>query len=33
MSDLEKPSGEPGLRARENLVHALFNHHDFVTQR
>ncbi|RIK84748.1 MAG: multidrug transporter [Planctomycetota bacterium] len=31
--DLEKPSGEPELRARENLVHALLNHHDFVTQR
>jgi hypothetical protein len=33
MFDLEKPSGEPGLRARENLVHALLNHHDFVTLR
>jgi hypothetical protein len=32
-TDIEKPSGEPTLRARENLVHALFNHHDFVTQR
>ncbi|MEX2187007.1 MAG: PSD1 and planctomycete cytochrome C domain-containing protein [Pirellulales bacterium] len=32
-ADLEKPSAEPDLRARENLVHALFNHHDFVTQR
>jgi hypothetical protein len=25
------PSAEPRLHARENLVHALFNHHDFVT--
>ncbi len=33
IADFEKPSAEPGLRARENLVHALFNHHDFVTQR
>lgn len=33
LADLEKPSGDPDLRARENLVHALLNHHDFVTQR
>ena len=24
---------EPGSRARENLVHVLFNHNDFVTIR
>lgn len=27
------PSSDPGLRARENLVHALFNHNEFVTIR
>ena len=27
------PAGDPGLRARENLVHVLMNHHDFVTVR
>jgi mono/diheme cytochrome c family protein len=27
------PSKEPRLRARENLVHVLFNHNDFVTIR
>jgi mono/diheme cytochrome c family protein len=27
------PSQEPSLRARENLVHVLFNHNDFVTIR
>jgi hypothetical protein len=27
------PAGDPALRARENLVHVLFNHHDFVTVR
>jgi hypothetical protein len=27
------PSAQPELRARENLVHALFNHTDFVTIR
>jgi hypothetical protein len=26
-------ASEPGLRARENLVHVLFNHNDFVTIR
>src|SRR5262249_32175941 len=26
-------AGDPALRARENLVHVLFNHHDFVTVR
>ena len=25
------PSADPTLHARENLVHSLFNHHDFVT--
>jgi hypothetical protein len=28
-----KPSADPQSRARENLVHVLFNHHDFVTVR
>ena len=28
-----KPSADPLLRARENLVHVLYNHHDFVTVR
>ena len=28
-----KPSPDPQLRARENLIHVLFNHHDFVTIR
>lgn len=27
------PSDDPHLRARENLVHAIFNHNDFVTVR
>src|SRR5262249_32314291 len=27
------PASDPALRARENLVHALLNHHDFVTIR
>jgi hypothetical protein len=27
------PAAEPQLRARENLVHVLFNHNDFVTIR
>jgi hypothetical protein len=27
------PSADPGQRARENLVHVLFNHNDFVTVR
>jgi hypothetical protein len=27
------PAKEPELRARENLVHVLFNHNDFVTIR
>ena len=28
-----KPSGEASQRARENLIHVLFNHNDFVTVR
>lgn len=31
VADLEKASADPRLRARENLVHALLNHHEFVT--
>ncbi|MEE3179054.1 MAG: hypothetical protein VX317_05170, partial [Verrucomicrobiota bacterium] len=31
--DLKRPSSDPALRARENLVHLLFNHHEFVTIR
>lgn len=27
------PGGDPALHARENLVHVLMNHHDFVTLR
>jgi len=27
------PSPDPAIRARENLVHVLFNHHEFVTLR
>ena len=29
--DVNRPSPEPRLHARENLIHVLFNHHDFVT--
>jgi len=32
-SDSGLPASEPRLRARENLVHVLFNHNDFVTIR
>jgi len=28
-----KPAADPGQRARENLVHVLFNHNDFLTIR
>jgi hypothetical protein len=28
-----KPSDDPHQRARENLVHVLLNHNDFVTVR
>ncbi|MEX0713016.1 MAG: DUF1549 and DUF1553 domain-containing protein [Pirellulales bacterium] len=31
--DEQKPSSDPALRARENLVHVLLNHNDFVTIR
>jgi uracil-DNA glycosylase len=27
------PSADPALRSRENLVHVLLNHNDFVTVR
>jgi hypothetical protein len=27
------PAAEPHLRARENLIHVLMNHHEFVTIR
>jgi hypothetical protein len=32
-SETIAPSTDPALRAAENLVHALFNHNDFVTIR
>ena len=32
-SNKGKPSNDPAMRARENLVHVLFNHNDFVTVR
>ncbi len=32
-ADLSKPSAEPATRARENLVHVLLNHHEFVSIR
>jgi hypothetical protein len=32
-NDGRTPSPDPALRARENLVHVLFNHHEFVTIR
>ncbi len=31
--DGSQPATDPALRARENLVHALMNHHEFVTIR
>jgi len=33
LHDFSKPAGDPILRARENLVHVLLNHNDFVTIR
>ena len=33
VADGSQPSNEAGQRARENLVHALMNHHEFVTIR
>jgi hypothetical protein len=32
-ADPQKPAADPRLRARENLVHVLLNHNDFVTIR
>jgi hypothetical protein len=32
-SDASRPSADPALRARENLVHTLLNHHELVTIR
>jgi len=32
-ADATRPAADPALRARENLVHALLNHNDFVTVR
>jgi hypothetical protein len=32
-ASLVPPSSDPKVRARENLVHVLFNHHEFVTIR
>ena len=29
--DLSKPSADPAIRAREQLVHVLMNHHEFVS--
>lgn len=33
VADGTQPSADPAQRARENLVHALMNHHEFVTVR
>ena len=33
VADGSQPSNDPAQRARENLVHALMNHHEFVTIR
>ncbi len=33
VADGSQPSVDPAQRARENLVHALMNHHEFVTVR
>ncbi len=33
IDDVVRPSAEPALRSRENLVHVLLNHNDFVTIR
>jgi hypothetical protein len=32
-ADGRQPAADPALRARENLVHVLMNHHEFVTVR
>ena len=31
--DGSRPSPDPAVRAAENLVHVLMNHHEFVTIR
>jgi hypothetical protein len=31
LADASKPAANAALRARENLVHVLLNHHEFVT--
>ena len=31
LDDLNRPSAEAGTRAREQLVHVLLNHHEFVS--
>jgi hypothetical protein len=31
LDDLSKPSADPATRAREQLVHVLMNHHEFVS--
>jgi hypothetical protein len=33
LTDTGKPASDPILRVRENLVHVLLNHNDFVTIR
>jgi hypothetical protein len=33
LADLTKPSAEPAIHARENLIQVLLNHNDFVTIR
>lgn len=33
VTDGSQPSSDPSQRARENLVHVLMNHHEFVTMR
>ena len=33
VADGKKPAADPMLRARENLVQVLMNHHEFVTVR
>jgi hypothetical protein len=33
VADLAKPSATPATRARENLIHVLLNHHEFVSIR
>jgi hypothetical protein len=33
LKDVTRPADEPELRARENLIHVLLNHNDFLTIR